>query len=176
MWADAEHAYVAANEGEITIRELDPGRYLLTNSEPIDLSRLVPAGLGSHLSDPLLDRWTPCSLPFRRCVKAIRRSNESLTFRMSTAAIVPSVCTPRSNTGLCLLVCWRLASSGPGAAIPHAEGRHASPHTVIFRHCSPADMFHHHRRESSFCTISGGHQLQPSSRPLKQNRAHNRLL
>jgi uncharacterized protein with NRDE domain len=52
MWADAAHAYVAANEGEITIRELDRGRYLLTNSSLIDLSRLVPVGLGSLLSDP----------------------------------------------------------------------------------------------------------------------------
>jgi hypothetical protein len=52
MWADAEHAYVAANEGEITIRELDPGRYLLTNSSLIDLSRLTPAGIGNLLSDP----------------------------------------------------------------------------------------------------------------------------
>ena len=52
MWADAEHAYVAANEGDITIRELDPGRYLLTNSSLIDLSRLTPAGIGDLLSDP----------------------------------------------------------------------------------------------------------------------------
>jgi hypothetical protein len=52
MWADAEHAYVAANEGDITIRELDPGRYLLTNSSVIDLSRLVPAGVGDLLSNP----------------------------------------------------------------------------------------------------------------------------
>jgi uncharacterized protein with NRDE domain len=52
LWADAEHAYVAANEGEITVRELDPGRYLLTNSSLIDLSRLTPAGLGDHLADP----------------------------------------------------------------------------------------------------------------------------
>ena len=51
MWADAEHAYVAANEGGIAIRELDPGRYLLTNSSLIDLSRLVPAGLGDLLSN-----------------------------------------------------------------------------------------------------------------------------
>jgi hypothetical protein len=52
MWADAEHAYVAANEGDITVRKLDPGRYLLTNSSVIDLSRLVPAGVGDLLSNP----------------------------------------------------------------------------------------------------------------------------
>jgi uncharacterized protein with NRDE domain len=52
MWADAEHAYVAANEGDITIRELDSGRYLLTNSSLIDLSRLTPAGINDLLSDP----------------------------------------------------------------------------------------------------------------------------
>ena len=52
MWADAEHAYVAANEGDITIRELDPGRYLLTNSSLIDLSQLMPVGIGDLLSDP----------------------------------------------------------------------------------------------------------------------------
>jgi hypothetical protein len=52
MWADAEHAYVSANEGDITVRELGPGRYLLTNSSLIDLSRLTPAGIGDLLSDP----------------------------------------------------------------------------------------------------------------------------
>jgi hypothetical protein len=52
MWADAEHAYVAANEGDITIRELDSGRYLLTNSSLIDLSRFTPAGISDLLSDP----------------------------------------------------------------------------------------------------------------------------
>jgi Transport and Golgi organisation 2 len=53
MWADAEHAYVAANEGDITIRELDPGRYLLTNSSLIDLSRLTPAGMSDLLPHPV---------------------------------------------------------------------------------------------------------------------------
>jgi uncharacterized protein with NRDE domain len=52
LWADAEHAYVAANEGDITIRELHAGRYLLTNSSLIDLSRLTPAGIGDLVSDP----------------------------------------------------------------------------------------------------------------------------
>jgi uncharacterized protein with NRDE domain len=52
VWADAEHAYVASNEGEITIRELDPGRYLLTNSSLIDLSQLTPTGISHPLSDP----------------------------------------------------------------------------------------------------------------------------
>jgi Transport and Golgi organisation 2 len=57
VWADAEHAYVASNEGDITMRDLAPGRYLLTNSSLIDLSRLTPAGIGDFLSDP-----TPASL------------------------------------------------------------------------------------------------------------------
>jgi uncharacterized protein with NRDE domain len=55
MWADVEHAYVAANEGDITVRELSPGRYLLTNSSLIDLSRLTPAGIGDLLADPAPD-------------------------------------------------------------------------------------------------------------------------
>jgi transport and Golgi organization protein 2 len=52
VWADAEHAYVASNEGDIAIRELRPGRYLLTNSSLIDLAQLTPAGIGDSLSDP----------------------------------------------------------------------------------------------------------------------------
>ena len=52
LWADAEHAYVAYNEGDITVRELDPGRYMLTNSSLIDLSLVMPAGLGNLLLDP----------------------------------------------------------------------------------------------------------------------------
>jgi len=52
MWADAERAFVAANEGDITIRELGPGKYLLTNSSLIDLSRHMPAGIGDLLSGP----------------------------------------------------------------------------------------------------------------------------
>ena len=52
FWADSEHAYVAYNEGDITIRALQPGRYLLTNSSLIDLSQLTPAGLGDFLTDP----------------------------------------------------------------------------------------------------------------------------
>jgi uncharacterized protein with NRDE domain len=51
FWADVEYAYVAYNEGDITIRALQPGRYLLTNSSLIDLSQLTPAGLGGLLSD-----------------------------------------------------------------------------------------------------------------------------
>jgi uncharacterized protein with NRDE domain len=51
FWADAEHAYVAYNEGAITICELQPGRYLLTNSSLIDLSQLVPEGLADLLRD-----------------------------------------------------------------------------------------------------------------------------
>jgi uncharacterized protein with NRDE domain len=57
VWADVGHAYVASNEGSMAIRELDPGRYLLTNSSLIDLSRHAPAGLGDSLSDS-----TPASL------------------------------------------------------------------------------------------------------------------
>jgi uncharacterized protein with NRDE domain len=52
FWADSEHAYVAHNEGNITLRALQPGRYLLTNSSLIDLSRLTPAGLGDLLTNP----------------------------------------------------------------------------------------------------------------------------
>ena len=52
FWADHEHAYVAYNEGEITIRELDPGRYMLTNSSLIDLASLTPAGLADLLTEP----------------------------------------------------------------------------------------------------------------------------
>jgi Transport and Golgi organisation 2 len=52
FWADFEHAHVAYNEGEITIRELDPGRYMLTNSSLIDLASITPAGLGDLLRGP----------------------------------------------------------------------------------------------------------------------------
>jgi hypothetical protein len=52
FWADTEHAYVAHNEGEMTIRTLQAGRYLLTNSSLIDLSQLMPAGLGDLLAAP----------------------------------------------------------------------------------------------------------------------------
>jgi uncharacterized protein with NRDE domain len=55
MWANVEHAYVAANEEDITIRELSPGRYLLTNSSLIDLSQLTPAGIGDLLANPAAD-------------------------------------------------------------------------------------------------------------------------
>jgi len=51
FWADGEHAYVAYNEGDITIRTLHPGKYLLTNSSLIDLSQLAPAGLGHLVLD-----------------------------------------------------------------------------------------------------------------------------
>jgi uncharacterized protein with NRDE domain len=52
FWADSEHAYLAYNEENITIRAIQPGRYLLTNSSLIDLSQLTPAGLGDLLTDP----------------------------------------------------------------------------------------------------------------------------
>jgi transport and Golgi organization protein 2 len=52
FWADSEHAYVAYNEEGLTIRALQPGRYLLTNSSLIDLSQLTPTGLGDLLTDP----------------------------------------------------------------------------------------------------------------------------
>jgi hypothetical protein len=51
MWADDAHAYVAYNEGDMSIRALPPGRYLLTNSSLIDLAVAMPAGLGDLLSD-----------------------------------------------------------------------------------------------------------------------------
>ena len=160
MWADAEHAYVAANEGDITIRELDLGAVSTDQLEP---DRSVAAHAGRYrvtsCRTRLHDRWTPCSRRFRRCAKAIRRSNESLMLRMSTAAIVRSVCTPRSSMGPCLPVCWRLVASGPRAAISMPRGRRASRHIVIFRHCSPADMFRHHRLEIGFFTISVVQQL-----------------
>jgi hypothetical protein len=46
FWADQEQVYVAYNEGEITIKRLDPGRYMLTNSSLIDLAVVRPIGLG----------------------------------------------------------------------------------------------------------------------------------
>jgi uncharacterized protein with NRDE domain len=52
FWADHEHAHVAYNEGEITIRELDPGRYMLTNSSVIDLAVVTPGGLDDRLTEP----------------------------------------------------------------------------------------------------------------------------
>ena len=52
LWADYEHAYVAYNEGEITIRELHPGRYMLTNSSLVDLASVTPTGLGDLLTEP----------------------------------------------------------------------------------------------------------------------------
>jgi uncharacterized protein with NRDE domain len=51
VWADDAHAYVAYNEGDITIRALAPGRYLLTNSSVIDLAVVIPAGLDDLLAD-----------------------------------------------------------------------------------------------------------------------------
>jgi uncharacterized protein with NRDE domain len=53
VWADATHAYVAYNEGDITVRALDPGRYLLTNSSLIDLAVLTPSGVGDRLTEPV---------------------------------------------------------------------------------------------------------------------------
>ncbi len=52
LWADNEHAYVAYNEGEITIRDLGRGMYMLTNSSLLDLSLVKPTGLGSLLTEP----------------------------------------------------------------------------------------------------------------------------
>jgi uncharacterized protein with NRDE domain len=53
LWADRERAYVAYNEGENPIRELDPGRYMLTNSSLIDLTMVTPDGLGDLLREPV---------------------------------------------------------------------------------------------------------------------------
>lgn len=50
LWADHEQAYVAYNEGEITIQELGAGRYMLTNSSLINLDRVTPTGLGDLLT------------------------------------------------------------------------------------------------------------------------------
>jgi hypothetical protein len=36
----------------------------------------------------------------------------------------------------------------------HAEGPPCLTPYLIFRHCLPADMFHHHRLEIGFFTIS----------------------
>lgn len=51
-WADDKHAYVAYNEGDLTFRQLDRGRYLLTNSSLIDLAVVRPTGLGDLLPEP----------------------------------------------------------------------------------------------------------------------------
>jgi hypothetical protein len=53
VWADREQAYLADNEGDLRLRALDPGRYLLTNSSLIDLSLTGPPGLSGHLTQPL---------------------------------------------------------------------------------------------------------------------------
>jgi uncharacterized protein with NRDE domain len=55
FWADAEYAFVAYNEGDITIRALQAGRYLLTNSSLIDRSQITPAGVGDLLTAPQPD-------------------------------------------------------------------------------------------------------------------------
>ncbi|MBI3326772.1 MAG: NRDE family protein [Nitrospinae bacterium] len=52
LWADQEHAYLAYNEGEITIRQLKQGMYMLTNSSLIDLALVKPTGLGELLIAP----------------------------------------------------------------------------------------------------------------------------
>jgi uncharacterized protein with NRDE domain len=52
VWADETHAYVAYNEGDVTIRTLDPGRYLLTNSSLIDLSVVTPPGFDDLRREP----------------------------------------------------------------------------------------------------------------------------
>ena len=53
LWVDSAHAYVAYNEGDVAIRTLGPGRYLLTNSSLIDLSVLTPPGLRDLLTEPV---------------------------------------------------------------------------------------------------------------------------
>jgi uncharacterized protein with NRDE domain len=74
FWADYEHAYVAYNEGNITIRALQPGRYLLTNSSLVDLSQLTPAGLGDLLTD-----WPPTSLEASLAkLKAVCRTHHEI--------------------------------------------------------------------------------------------------
>lgn len=52
-WADGQHAYVAYNEGDIAVRELGPGRYMLTNSSVIDLSLVSPPGVDDLFSKPV---------------------------------------------------------------------------------------------------------------------------
>jgi uncharacterized protein with NRDE domain len=52
FWADHTHAYVAYNEGDMAIRALGPGRYLLTNSSLVDLSQVTPTGLDDLLTEP----------------------------------------------------------------------------------------------------------------------------
>jgi uncharacterized protein with NRDE domain len=51
--ADHEHAYVAYNEAEIIIRELQPGKYMLTNSSLIDLAAATPDGLADLVAEPV---------------------------------------------------------------------------------------------------------------------------
>jgi uncharacterized protein with NRDE domain len=52
FWADHQHAYVAYNEDGIAIRELQAGRYMLTNSSLIDLAALTPDGLADLCTEP----------------------------------------------------------------------------------------------------------------------------
>ncbi|MBI3329047.1 MAG: NRDE family protein, partial [Nitrospinae bacterium] len=52
LWADGEHAYLAHNEREITVRQLTQGMYMLTNSSLIDLADVKPTGLRELLHAP----------------------------------------------------------------------------------------------------------------------------
>jgi len=52
LWADQEHAFIAYNEGEITIRALKRGMYMQTNSSLIDLACVKPTGLAELLIPP----------------------------------------------------------------------------------------------------------------------------
>jgi hypothetical protein len=114
FWADSEHAYLAYNEENITIRAIQPGRYLLTNSSLIDLSQLTPAGLGDLLTDP-----HPASLD---------------------AAIAPSVSMPPTTMARCLPVCWRLAATGLQIATYMPRAHHAARRIRISRPSSPTNV------------------------------------
>jgi len=52
FWADDTQVYMAFNEGDLAIRELHRGMYMLTNSSLIDLSLAKPTGLGDFLRAP----------------------------------------------------------------------------------------------------------------------------
>jgi uncharacterized protein with NRDE domain len=92
FWADAAHAFVAYNEGAITIRELDPGRYMLTNSSLIDLSQIMPAGLSQLLTDP-----APASLDaLLGALQAVCKSHQEI------ARVVDSPNEDRGNRAICV--------------------------------------------------------------------------
>lgn len=59
FWADNEQAYMAYNEGDVTIRALERGMYMLTNSSLIDLSLVKPTGLGDLLTEPAPGQLEP---------------------------------------------------------------------------------------------------------------------